>query len=197
MTSPWSTWSPSRKRTSRIRPLVLLAIAESSPSMRPLSTTTLSGMSGARSTRQPMTAAMSTPSPTPMRIRRVRRIRAASTSPFSCPGAVAGVIVVGEVASVVRSPVCSPVTSGSLSSSSAARQCPCGEARRMRPTPPSRTRQNRTYPAPRTGWVHLRGAPGMPHWAPESAAAARAALRHGCSTRPSAGGASHPPPRAL
>src|SRR5262245_12209319 len=43
MVSPALTLSPSRNRISRIRPLVLGEMAESSPSIRPLNTTMLSG----------------------------------------------------------------------------------------------------------------------------------------------------------
>src|SRR5262249_7624575 len=46
MTSPAFTASPSLNRTSRIRPVVLGATAESSPSIRPLNKTRLSGTGG-------------------------------------------------------------------------------------------------------------------------------------------------------
>jgi hypothetical protein len=45
--SPALTLSPSRTRTSRMRPVVLEATAESSPSIRPLTTTMLFGIRGA------------------------------------------------------------------------------------------------------------------------------------------------------
>src|SRR5207253_7220620 len=46
------TLSPSRKRISAIRPLVFDATAESSPSIRPLKATRLSGIPGVAKTRR-------------------------------------------------------------------------------------------------------------------------------------------------
>src|SRR5262249_36502316 len=51
--SPALTLSPSRTRTSRMRPAILAATAESSPSTRPVSSTTLDGVDGpAKNSRQ-------------------------------------------------------------------------------------------------------------------------------------------------
>src|SRR6266851_5895999 len=47
--------SPSRTRISRMRPATLAATAESSPSTRPVSSTTLDGVDGAKNSRQTTT----------------------------------------------------------------------------------------------------------------------------------------------
>src|SRR5215471_13848154 len=84
MTCPASTRSPSRTVISRIRPLVLAATAESSPSIRPLTAITPGGSTGpAKKTRQTTTPAAATTisSASPARARR-RRPRAGGCSLF-------------------------------------------------------------------------------------------------------------------
>ncbi len=86
--SPAFTVSPSRTRTSRMRPVVLEATAESSPSIRPLTTTMLFGIGGAAKKIFQIrnAAAIRT---TPATIIRIRRRRVAACFVFSSAACLA------------------------------------------------------------------------------------------------------------